>query len=476
MSVRQRKIGDRFFRLPRAQVFRILITLPKGKHFTHLLASNSLLVGVLGIAVLIVLGAALLMLPVARSGDGSAPPLTAFFTATSAVSTTGLVLETTATYWSPFGQAVICGLIFAGGLGLVTVVMFILWLMGSRFTIRDRLLTREALAAERTGGLLRLLRNVVLLDVSITAVGAIVSVWSFRHYYDPAMTVWQALFHSVSSFNTAGFDIVGPSGFVPFRNDVLLLSVATVEAVMGAVGFSALLEVPKVHSFRRFSLDTKLVLVTTLGLYLLATTAVFASESLLGTTLAEFSAGGKVFTAFFNALSACTTTGYATIDFGQVTTQTLLVLTVAMFIGGATASTAGGIKVNTFAVLASTCYSAIRGKRNTEAFGWTITPDQVLRAITVAAVSIAVLATGVMLIMASSPGIPPQQIVFEASSAMATVGLSTGALLKFSVTGKMVVIFLMFVGRVAPISVITIFVLRRRAPLYRFPGSEVYMG
>ena len=438
--------------------------------------SNPLLLGVLGIAALIVIGAVLLMLPFARAGGGSAPPLVAFFTATSAVSTTGLTLEVTATYWTTFGQAVICFLIFGGGLGLVTVVMFTLWLLGGRFSLRHRLITREALAAQQIGGLLRLLRNVMLVDIGITVIGALASVPSFSRAYTPGVALWQAFFHSVSSFNTAGFDIVGPTGFIAFRNDFLLLGVAIVEAVMGAIGFSALLEIPRARRFSKLSLDTKLVLVTTLCIDVVAILAVLASESLLGTTLREFTAGGKVGQAAFNALSACTTTGYSTIDFSQVTTQTLLVLTAAMFIGGATGSTAGGIKVNTFGTIMAACFSALKGRKDTEAFGRMIPADQVLRAVAVMVVSLFVLIGGIMLITASSPGIPVQQVVFEAESAMATTGLSTGALLKFSVAGKIVTIFLMFIGRVAPLSVISIFALRRRPSLIQHPVSEIHMG
>jgi hypothetical protein len=146
------------------------------------------------------------------------------------------------------------------------------------------------------------------------------------------MTLWQALFSSVSSFNTAGIDIVGPTGFILFRNDTVLLSIATIDAVLGAIGFFALYEIPKVRRFSRFSLDTKIVITTTLTVYFLGTMGMFLSEYFHGTTLADFPIAGKAFTAFFNAVSASTTTGFATIDFGQATVQTLVIITGLMFI------------------------------------------------------------------------------------------------------------------------------------------------
>ncbi len=471
-----RKLGDRIFRLPRPQVIKVLVSLPRRGHFSQLLFSNPVLVSVLGIALLIVGGGLLLMLPVANAGGGITPTLIAFFAAASAVSTTGLGLVTTATYWTVFGQAVICGLIFAGGLGLVAIVMFTLWLTGSRFSLQDRLLTREAMAVKQIGGLLRLLRYAFPPPVPIKIVGALIFILPFSHYYSPGMTLWQALFSSVSSFNTAGIDIVGPAGFILFRNDTLLLSIATIEAVLGAIGFFALFEIPKTRRFSRFSLDTKIVIITTLTLYFLGAVGMFISEYFRGTTLADFPIAGKAFTAFFNAVSASTTTGFATIDFGQATVQTLVIITGLMFIGGSTGSTAGGIKVNAFGTIVAAIWSTLRGRRKTEIFGREIVSGQVFRAIAVLFVGITVLSSAILLIMASSPGIPFERVLFEVTSAFGNAGLSTGVLGEFSTLGKIVMIFLMFVGRVTPLSVIMIFAGHRQPRSYRFPEEEVLMA
>ena len=416
------------------------------------------------------------MLPVANVEGHFTPPLVAFFTSTSAVSTTGLGLVTTATYWTTFGQAVICGLIFAGGLGLVAIVMFILWAAGSRFSLQDRLITREAMGVKQIGGLLRLLRYSILVDISITIIGAMLLIIPFSRYYSPGETIWQAFFHSVSSFNTAGIDIVGPSGFIVFRNDTLLLSIVIIVAVLGAIGFFALFEIPRVRRFNRFSLDTKIVVVTTFTLYFLGALGMLVYEWFKGTTLSDFSVLDKGFTSFFNAVSASTTTGFVTIDFSQVTVQTMIIISGLMFVGGSIASTAGGIKVNAFGVLVATIWGTLKGKKKIEAFGREIVSSQVFRAIAALFVSLTVLSMGILLIMSSSPGIPFEKVLFEASSALGNAGLSTGVLAEFSIPGKIVVIFLMFIGRVAPLSIISIFVQTKKRSLYRFPNEEVHQG
>lgn len=476
MKNRRNTIAGSYYRVPRPQPFRFTITPPKPGQVKNLLSSNPLLVSVLGILLLVLVGTGLLMLPMANAEGNVAPFLTALFTSASAVSTTGLATVTTATYWTIFGQAVVCALFFLGGLGLVAAVMFGIWLTAARFTLQDRLLLREAMGVGQLGGVVAMLRNVVLIDILITATGALLLIGSFRQYYGPSMAVWQAIFHSVSSFNTAGFDIVGAAGFIPFRSDARLLAVTIAEGLLGAISFSVLTEVPRVHSWRRFSLNTKLVICWFGLVTLLAGGAIFAYEALLGVTLSGFSIPGMALTSLFNGLSASTTTGFATIDFGQATVQTLLVIAMVMLIGGATGSTAGGIKVNTVAVLAASVWSSVRGREDTESFGRQIAPNLVIRALAVAAVSLAVVLAGTFLIMVSSPGIPFERVLFEAMSAFGTVGLSAGALAGFSDWGQVVTILLMVVGRVAPLSVFMILAPRKGPALVRYPEAAIFMG
>ncbi len=476
MNNKGKKIGDRYIRIPRLEEFRVPLYFPRSRYLKQVLASNPVLVGVLGIAATMGVGGVLLMLPFSNTQGGMTPSLTAFFTSVSAVSTTGFAIVPTATYWSLFGQIIICLLIFIGGIGLVAVVMFNLWVVRSRFTLPDRILTREALAADSFEGILPMLRKVIFIDLAITAVGAALLFTTFRNYHDIPTSLWQALFHSVSAFNTAGYDIVGPTGFIPLRSDAMLLTVTTVEQILGAVGFSVLIEIPIVRHWRRLSLNTKLVLSTTLVLYLIAIFTMLANETLLGTSLNEFSFAGKVYSSVYNALSGATTTGYASIDFSQITRQTMVIMAGVMFIGGATASTAGGIKVNTVSVIAAGIWSVFRGKPHTEIFGREIEPNQVWRALAIFLSNIAVLVIGIILILAFNPSISFEKTLFDASSALATCGLSTGVLLEFSVASTVVIILLMFIGRIAPLSVASIFTISRKAPARRYPHEQLNMG
>jgi trk system potassium uptake protein TrkH len=416
------------------------------------------------------------MLPFANNQGNMTPPLIAFFTATSAVSTTGLTLVTTASYWTMFGQIVICALIFFGGLGLVTIVMFNLWLIGIRFTLHERILMREAMAVPHYGNLLSILKSVVFIDLSITIIGSLLLILPFRDYYPLPTALWQAIFHSISAFNTAGFDIVGANSILPFSTNNALLAIITAESFMGALSFSVLTEVPLVHNWGRFSLNTKVVLIVTLFISLLAIIVLFMSETFFGNTLVGFSVAGKIINSVFNGLSASTTTGFSTIDFSIVTIQSLAIITGVMFIGGATGSTSGGIKVNTFGAIVSSIWSIIKGKDKTEIFWREMETSQILRAFTVLIVSLSVVFSSILFIMISSPNIPFEQVLFEAVSAFGTVGLSTGVLMKFSVAGKIIVIFLMFIGRVTPLSVTMILAQHHRHLSYRYPREWVNIG
>lgn len=477
MNNRYQRTNSGYTRSPRLEEYRIPISLLKhNRRFKRILSSNPLLVSVLGIAALISVGSILLMLPFANNQGNATPPLTAFFTATSAVSTTGLTLVTTASYWTMFGQIVICVLIFFGGLGLVTIVMFNLWLIGTRFTLHDRILMREAMAVPHYGDLLPILKSVIFIDLAITIIGSLFLILPFRDYYPLPTAWWHAIFHSISAFNTAGFDIVGANSFTPFRTNSALMTIINIESVLGALSFSVLTEVPMVHNWRRFSLNTKLVLIMTLCISLLAVIILFISETFFGNTLTGISDGGKILNSIFNGLNASTTTGFSTIDFSKITIQSLIIITGVMYIGGATSSTAGGIKVNTFGAIVSSVWSTIKGKDKTEIFWREIVSSQILRAFTVVIVSLSVVFGGMLLIMLSSPNIPFEQIFFEATSAFGTVGLSTGALMEFSSAGKIIVIFLMFIGRVTPLSVTMILARHHKHLSYRYPRGWVNIG
>jgi trk system potassium uptake protein TrkH len=424
----------------------------------------------------VIVGTGLLMLPFINSEPGGASFLTALFTSASAVTTTGLSLEVTATYWNGIGQGIIAVLIFVGGLGFMTGVTFLFILIGHRLSLSEHLVLREQLAMQPLGGLVRLARNVFLLDVAITGAGILPLWFAFNRYYDAPEALWQATFHSVSAFNTAGFDIVGPASLAPFPADYFLLSVLTVIAILGAISYTVLLELGGGRLWRRLSLDTKMVLLVSVGLWSIGS-ALAAAFALWEHALPfDGPAGAEIFTAFFNTVSGATTTGFSTIDFSQVQDSVLVVTIGLMFIGGASGSTAGGIKVGTIAVLMIAVCSFLRGRRHAEAFDREIPFLQINRALTITAVGVAIVGVSLLMLQFIEPDIPAVPLLFEALSAWGTVGLSAGVLPQLSVPGISVIIMLMLIGRLGVLSLIVLVAPGEQPSRYRYPKESVRIG
>ena len=437
---------------------------------------SSPLVIPLGFGILIVAGGVLLLLPIANRTGQMTSPLVAFFTATSAVTVTGLVLVNTATYWSTFGQGVIFALVAIGGLGFMTTATFFLILVGQRITLPERLLMRESLTADRLGGLVRLTRQVVFMSILIYLVGMGLFFWRFQQYFKGSDALWQSAFHAVSAFNNAGFDIVPRSASLAvYGVDYILLAIFAVLIILGGISYTVLVELSRGRRFGRFSLDTKLVLVLSAVLWLLGTVVIFASEYGNGGTLGPFSLGGKVFTAFFHSVSA-RTAGFSTMEMGSARDFTNLFVVGLMFIGGAAGSTAGGIKINTFAVLLVAVYSSIRGRMEAEAFGREIPHFQVHRALAIAILAFLLIGGVVLFFTLYEKDIPLPKLLFETVSAFGTVGLSTGVTPLLSSAGKVVLLLTMFVGRLGPLTVALMLAPGEKREVYRFVQERVKIG
>jgi trk system potassium uptake protein TrkH len=425
---------------------------------------------------IIALGGALLLIPFANTQGIITPPLIAYFTAISAVTTTGLTLEPTATYWTFFGQVVIWVLMFVGGTGFMTIASFFLIALGRRLSLSHLLLMRESLLTGELGGLKNLTRNVFLMGLVVSFFGTWLLFWPFLRYFSPAKALWQAAFHSVSAFATAGFDIVGPASFVDYRADYFMLGMLIIIFVIGALSYPVIIDTILRRKFRGFSLNTKLVLVGSLIAWALGTLTMFASEYGRQDTLGNVPLGGQIFIAFFNALSGSTTTGFATLDFGRIHERTHLLIDPLMFIGGAAASTAGGIKINNFIVLLVLVYSWTHGRSHPEAFKREVEPQQVLTAITVVMVSLLPLFATTLMLSFTDSSIPFLKLLFENISAFATVGLSTGVLPDMSVSGKLVIMFMMFVGRLGSLTLILALVPSARPEMYYYQKERMVIG
>jgi trk system potassium uptake protein TrkH len=429
---------------------------------------------------LIALGTLLLLMPFSHHGGGLAPFIDALFTATSAVTVTGLVIQDTATYWTRTGQVFILAMMFIGGLGFMTIATFLLILIGHRATLTQRLLVKDSLQIDQLGGLVRLTIGIVLVAAGIQLVGFVALLARFSLLYSPAEAVWQAVFHAVSGFNNAGFVVV-PEGasMAAFKEDKVVLGILAALIFLGAISYWVMVDLVKFRRFSLFTLTSKLVLVLTLVLTLSGALVFFFSEYDNDDTLGQLSVEDKVVVSVFESISG-RTAGFSTVSYGETAQHTNFFFTALMFIGGASASVAGGIKVNTLAVVLVAVLSTIRGSGHASAFGREIPRAQVQRAMSIGAVAIAfVFLVGLMLTFAESTAggqFAFIDLLFEIVSAAGTVGLSTGLTAELSKWGHIILIGSMFLGRVGPLTLALYMAQSGERDLYRYAQERVTIG
>jgi len=432
------------------------------------------LVLIYGFAIIIAIGTALLMLPFASNQASFTPFWDAFFTATSAVTVTGLVVRDTASHWSSFGQVVLALLIQLGGFGFMASSTILFLLIGRRITLRDRILLRDTVGANVLGGLVRLIRQILAVTLVIELIGAAILYALFVFYFDPLEALRQAIFHSISAFNNAGFSTLPAPGLMAFRTNFGILFAFVILITLGSVGFSLLADVAKVRRFSRFTLDSKIVLVTAIGLLVAGTLIVLATEFGNPATLGELSTPHKVLNAIFYSVSA-RTAGFATVPTGEMREHSLFFLSGLMFIGGASGSTAGGIKITTFAILVAAILSAVRGREHVEAFGREVPEGQVNKALAVASMSAIFIFLAAFALTLTEQA-PFLDLLFETMSAFGTAGLSTGVTPVLGVPGKALVILIMFIGRLGPLTLALTLALREETGVYRFAQERVKIG
>jgi trk system potassium uptake protein len=408
----------------------------------------------LSFAALILVGTFLLTLPISSVELRWTAPLDALFTATSAVCVTGLVVLDTGTYWSGFGQVVLLALMQLGGLGFMTSSTFLILIVGQRITLRNRVLLKEALGAPSMQAVRPLIRKVTIFAVATELTGAVLLFFRFLDQYDPPRAAWMGVFHAVSAFTNASFDLIG--GFrslTPYWNDPLVLLTHGLLIALGGISYTTAEDVAHTRRFNRLALDTKLVLVTTAGLLLLGTAGVLATEWRNPSTLGSMPPLPALWNALFHA-TAARTAGFNAMDIGAMTEAGQLVLIALMFVGGAAGSTAGGIKVQTFCLLLFAIMSALRGLSEVEAFQRRIPNLDVLRAIAVSLLSIGIIFLG----------------------AFGTVGFTTGITPETSPMARLILIGIMFAGRLGPLTLALALSARERQPRYKWPQEAVKIG
>ena len=469
------KPGDRVVRHPREEEMSpVRVTVTTRKVPSRALASPLILIYTF--AGLIALGTALLLLPFTHHGGGFTPFMDAFFTATSAVTVTGLVIQDTAVYWTRVGHVFILALMFVGGLGMMTMATFLLILLGQRVTLGQRLLVREGLGVNQLGGLVKITLGIVLVATAIQMIGFVALFARFSVLYPAAEAVWQASFHAVSGFNNAGFVALREAdGLRAFAGDEAVLGIIAALAVLGGLGYWVLVDVVTRRRFSLFTLTTKLVLMLTATLLLVGTLAFLAFEYKNPETLGLLPVEQKVVTSAFESISG-RTAGFTTVDFGATEQQTNFFFTGLMFIGGASASVAGGIKVNTFAVMLVAVLSTIRGRTQVSSFGREIPQSLVQRAMVIGAVAIAFVFLVALALTFSEEGFDFIDLFFESVSGFGTVGLSTGLTPKLSAWGHLILIVAMFIGRIGPLTLGLAMAQHRESDIFRYAEERVTIG
>jgi trk system potassium uptake protein len=430
---------------------------------------------VLAFALLILIGAVLLILPISHAKGEVTPLMDALFTSTSAVCVTGLTIHDTGTYWSFFGQAVILILIQLGGLGFMSGATILILIFGQRIGLRERLFISNAVGVSKLGGLGTLLAQITLFTVIAEGLGALIFYLHFSNIGMHTNTAWQAVFQSVSAFNNAGFDLFGNNrSLLDFQSDTLLLITTAALVILGGIGFMLVVDVLGRRNFVRLALNNKIVLITTGLLLLFGTAMILVLEYFNSGTLGDMDLAQKFMVAFFQAASA-RTAGFAAVDMQNLTQYCIFFMIVLMFIGGASGSTAGGIKVNTFGILIATIWSVIRGREHAGAFGKEFIPQQIYRALAVIMLALGIV-TAVVLLLTMTEESNFLPLLFEAVSAFSNTGLSIGVTPNLSDAGRIVIVLTMFTGRLGTLVLTLLLVQQQRPTLYRFPREAMTIG
>ena len=456
--------------IPRAQSWRIRIPLPRERN------SRSLSLWLIySFAILIVIGGILLMLPVSSATGNPTSAVNAFFTSTSAVCVTGLVVLDTGTYWSGFGQGVILALIQIGGFGFMTSATLLLLAFGRRVGLTERLLIGQSIGINRLGGVVGLIKRMALFTLISEATGALVLFYHFSSSSPVQTAVWKSFFHSISAFNNAGFDLLGNfQSFTQSRTDAALLVPILVLILLGGISYVFISDFWKSRSLFKLNLDSKLIFYSTISLLGLGTLVILSTQFIDSAVFAGLSPADTALGAFFHSVTS-RTAGFTTIQIATLAPYALFFTMFLMFVGGASGSTAGGIKVNTFGMIMATIWSTIRGKEQPQAFGRGLNPGQIYRAIAVIILSLTTIfiATFILTINENFSFI---SILFEAFSAFGTVGLTTGITPYLSVTGKITIAAIMFIGRLGPLA-LTLSLLQYQKPSsYRYPEENIRIG
>jgi len=433
----------------------------------------------LGFAIVILIGAILLSLPISSQSGKITPFIDCIFTSTSAVCVTGLVTLDTGTYWTYFGKTVIMLLIETGGLGFMSLATLVFFFLGRRITLKERLVMQEAMNVNSLQGLVKMVKYVLIFTFSVEGVGAALLATQFIPKFGVAKGIYYSVFHAVSAFCNAGFDLMGNFKSVTAyaNNSVVILTISAL-IVIGGLGFFVWLEIYNLNGIKRLSLHSRVVIYSTLVLIVFGAILMFIFEMRNPYTMQGMSLKGKILSSIFASVSP-RTAGFNSIQLDKMTPAGNFLTIILMFIGGSPGSTAGGIKTATAVVLFMTVVSVVRGREDTEIFQKRINKEVVYKSLVITVLGLLIVILVTMVLSITEPSnIPFEYFLYEATSAFATVGLTLGLTTKLTFVGKIIITLTMYAGRVGPLTIILALAKNKRAKsgTIRYPEDKILIG
>ena len=416
----------------------------------------------IGFLLSILIGGTLLYLPISQKSGADVSLVDAFFITISAICVTGLSTIDVANSFNLFGYTIIALLIQIGGLGIVCAGLSIILLAGQKIGIKERILIKDSLHLKSLKGIVKLVKSIFKITFIIEFIGALFSFCSFIKYYKFKDAIVISIFHSISAFNNAGFDLIGNfRNLVPFENDILLNLTTSGLIILGGLGFIVINEIIEKKDFKKISLHSKIVIKMSIALLIIGTLVIYASSDI------------SLLASFFTSVSS-RTAGFNTVPIDSFNKVSLLFIMILMFIGASPSSTGGGIKTSTFYSLIKGTYSICSNKR-CHSFKREISHETILKSFIVLFVGMIVVTSCLLCLCIFEPNIDLLDLLFESISAFATVGLSTGITPELSTISKIVIMITMFIGRVGGLTLLSLWT-KKGKKYVSYPTEDILIG
>ncbi|KGM97173.1 Trk family potassium uptake protein [Clostridium botulinum] len=428
----------------------------------------------LGFFIVIMVGTMLLMLPIASKSGVITPFVDALFTSTSAVCITGLTTLNTAAHWSYFGTTIIIILIQVGGLGFMSFATLIALLLGKRITLKERLVMQEAMNSFSLQGLVKLAKYILIFTFSVEGIGALFLSTKFIPRYGLLKGIYFSVFHSISAFCNAGFDLTGDS-LVPYATNTVVILTISLLIIVSGLGFAVWAEIYNYKGVGKFSTHSKVAISMTAFLVIVGWGLMYLFEMKNPQTIQYMSIKGKLLSSLFAAVSP-RTAGFYSISLPDMTLAGKVLTMILMFIGGCPGGTAGGVKTTTIGILLMTVICVIKNREDTQIFERTIGKNLVYKSFVIVTIAMGVVIMDTMILSFTETGASLEYILYEITSAFGTVGLTLGLTPKLSIIGKLLICATMYIGRLGPLTLVMALSSKKDKSLIKYPDGKILVG